>query len=108
MNYDSGSGSGTEFGYNITCNKKVKKITNERPTFWENKMLLTLKRQVFWQFFHVLKTVLNIVWIRSRNKKFSKAGITTNLYGSRTLCKNLDKKYKVPIELKLPYVFIHP
>jgi hypothetical protein len=44
------------FAYNI-CNKKVKKIKNERQTFLEIRLLLTLKRQDFGKIFCCRKTV---------------------------------------------------
>jgi hypothetical protein len=47
MLYGSVSGTGFGSGSNIKCNKKVKKIKNERPTFWEIMLLLTLKRVRF-------------------------------------------------------------
>jgi hypothetical protein len=37
------------------------KIKNERPTFRETLLLLTLKSKIFYKFFVVEKTVLNIV-----------------------------------------------
>jgi hypothetical protein len=56
MHYGSGSGSGTGIGsgFNIKC-KKVKKITNERQTFCEIMLLLTLTRHDFAQIFVVGK-----------------------------------------------------
>ncbi len=52
-----------------------------RGNFLGNKMLLTLKRQNFVQFFCFWKNVLNIVWIRiwsrNRNQNFSKVGTGT-------------------------------
>jgi hypothetical protein len=45
------SETGTEMHYgsgsNIKCNKKVIKSKNGRPNFWEIMVLLTLKRQDF-------------------------------------------------------------
>ncbi len=48
----SGPGSGAGFGseFNIKCNtkvKKLKKLNNERSTFWKTMLLLTVKRQYF-------------------------------------------------------------
>jgi hypothetical protein len=98
MRYGSGSGSGfgSRFGsgYNIKLNKKVKKIKDERQTFWEIMLLLTLESQDFVQIFLCWKTVLNFVWIRNRNQKFSKfgTGTATNHYGSTTLDHGRDGK----------------
>jgi hypothetical protein len=60
MQYGSGSGSGSGSvsgfgsGSNIKC-KKVTKYKNERPTFWEIMLLLTLKRQNFVQIILLLE-----------------------------------------------------
>ncbi len=53
-----------------------------------NKLLLTSKRQDMEQFFRFWKTVLNIVWIRNRNRKFSKVG-TGTATGYRTVAQHL-------------------
>jgi hypothetical protein len=89
MHYGSGTGFGS--GYNIKWNKKVKRIKNERTTFREIKLILTLTRQDFVQLFCFWKTVLDIVWIRNRNQNISKVGTgtATNHYGSTTLLRNL-------------------
>jgi hypothetical protein len=54
-----------------------------------------MKRKDFVQIFCCCKTVLNIVWIRSRNQNFSKVGTgngtgtTINNYGSTILHKTV-------------------
>ncbi len=47
--------TGFGVGFNIKCNKKVNKITNERPNFLETMLLLTLKRQDCVKIFLLLK-----------------------------------------------------
>jgi hypothetical protein len=76
--------------YNVI--KKSFKKSKMRGHLFRNKLLLTLKRQDFVQFF-VFGKLLNIVWIRSRsqnrnhNQNFSKigTGTATNHYGYTTL-----------------------
>jgi hypothetical protein len=87
----SGTRTGFESGSNIKCKSK-KKIENERPTFREIMLILTLKRQDFVQIFCFWKIVLNTVWIRNQsgNQNFFKVGTgtgngtATNHYGSTT------------------------
>ncbi len=90
MHYGSGTGFGS--GSNIKWNKKSQ-IKNERTTFREIILIMKLKRQDFVQTFCCWKTVLDIVWIRNRNRNqnYSKVGTrtTTNHYGSTTLLRNL-------------------
>jgi hypothetical protein len=50
-----GTGTGFGSGSNMKCHKKKSKIKNERPTFWEIMLLLTLKKKIFYKFFVVGK-----------------------------------------------------
>ncbi len=93
------SGSWTRFalGSNIKCHTKVKKIKNERPTFWETMLLLALKRHAV-KIFCCWETVLNKsgsgsgtetgtkTWGCCFGRKRSFEGQRTPLCGSKPFC----------------------
>ncbi len=63
-----------------------------------NKLLLTMKKKDLVKIFFVLRKLLNIVWIRNRNRNrncrnFSevrtRTGTVTKHYGSTTLVKSM-------------------